>query len=143
MIIDPNNKNGSGIIMPPGTQKAVTGEAVPQAAKKPEDYIYEANAKAQARTGFVGRMAEQLFHAVWKDLDRDELDNIKEIAPIMDNCFTLAELWRQKLNKYQHDQAEAIHNAEVDRWAASKIHLPTWGEVKDHFPGAAGMFGGN
>jgi hypothetical protein len=134
MILDPNGKETGA--RPPESPTMV-------AAKKPEDYIYEANAKAQGRTAFVGRMAEQLFHEVWKYLDEDARTQGKHLSDEMDNCLLVAEMWRKKINAYQAEQAEAIHNAEVERWAGSKIILPTWGQVKDHFPGAHNMFPGS
>jgi hypothetical protein len=110
--------------------------------KKPEDYIYEANAKAQGRTAFVGAMGERLFLEAWKSLYLQAGLSEAVVSEAMDECLAYADMWRKKLNAYQNAQAEEVHNAEVSKAAASNLILPTWGEVKDHFPGAAHMFGG-
>lgn len=101
---------------------------------KPEDYILEANQKAMGRTAFVGRMAEQLFHEVWKTLNNEVITD-EDVKEEMDRCIAVAEMWREKINAYQLAQAEAIHNEWVSRAGSSKLFIPTWGDIKDHFPG--------
>lgn len=134
MILDPNGKETGA---KPPESPAIA------AAKKPEDYIFEANQKAQGRTAFVGRMAEHLFHEAWKTLYTMPGLSDAVAGEVMDECIHYSEMWRKKINAYQNAQAEAIHNAEVERWAGSKIVLPTWGQVRDHFPGAHNMFPGS
>lgn len=135
----------AGLVLPNTVRPAPAPAPTPEisAAKRPEDYILEANSKAQARTGFVGRMGEQLFQEQWKTLVKTPALKDEEIQETMDECIAVAEMWRKTIDGYQRHQAETIHNAEVQRWSASGIILPTWGEIKDHFPGAHQMFGGN
>lgn len=116
----------------------------PQAQKemKPEDYTLEANQKAAARTGYVSQVALAIFLETWKAMltGHNEEPSQEELGEAMDDCLKMAELWRQKVNNYQVTQAEDIHNARVQRAAKSNLIVPTWGEIKDHFPG--GMVGG-
>jgi hypothetical protein len=141
------NENSNRIIRSFGAQQTPASpqpEEKKSEERKPEDYILEANQKAQGRTAFVGRIAERLFYEEWKNLCADGLETVSKevVSSTMDLCIATAEVWRLKINAYQQEQAEAVHNAAVKRAEGFKLHLPTWGEIKDHFPGAHTMFGG-
>lgn len=102
---------------------------------KPEDFILEANQKASGRTAFVGQVAERLFHERYPALAADPNTTMEAIRAVMVDCIQTAELWRQEINAYQHDQAKAIHNEQVNQAKGAGLVLPTWGQIKDHFPG--------
>jgi len=104
--------------------------------KKPEDFIIEANETGEKRTAFVAGFGCQLFMEWWKAhlADNTELPSELERVKVMKECIRTADLCREEVNAYQIDQTEAHHNEVVERAARSGLKVPTWGEVKDHFP---------
>ncbi len=112
-------------------------------AKKPEDFIYMANAKAAARTNVVAVIGERLFQAWWQRQVRRwwrREVSVEKVDGAMRECIRIADRWQDHINTYQNKTAERIHNAEADRAGKAGIILPTWGEVKDHYPAAHTMF---
>lgn len=108
----------------------------------PGDYSLEANQRAMARTNFVATVGLSIFLEAWKAMLAQKIDEPtkEDMGEAMDNCVTLAEMWRTKVNAYQIAQAEEIHNARVQSAAKSNLIIPTWDQIKDHFPN--GVMGG-
>ena len=114
-----------------------------KATGKPEDYIYMANMKAAARTQVVAVIGERLFQAWWQRRLAKWWrlkPTLAEMDEAIEDCIQYADLWQDNISQYTDAYAERIHNKEAERASKAGIILPTWGEIKDHFPGGQAMF---
>lgn len=110
-----------------------------QAAKPAEvvidgrSYTVEANKRSHSAAGFVGSVAGQMLAEYLRD--RDLPLEPENRAALFDKMFQHAEEWRLALDRFERRKLEEYEDeiqGSVSK--ASKLILPTAGQMMDHLP---------